>query len=408
MKFVFLCSILFIFLGSCRSQPHNPGQVSGEETLDSKAVSDPIQPGIFKVDSLASLLGNKRVGVVANATSQIRGTHLVDTLQRLGVDLKTVFAPEHGFRGDVPDGEKIKNSIDPASGLPVVSLYGKSKKPSPAMLRDIDVLIFDIQDVGARFYTYLSTLHYLMEAAAENDKKVYVLDRPNPNGFYIDGPVLEPEFSSFVGLVPVPVVYGMTIGEYALMLNGEGWLKNGVQCDLSVVKCNAYTHSSLYELPVVPSPNLPDMKAIYLYPSLCFFEGTDISVGRGTDRPFTRIGEPGNTSGNFTFTPRSIPSASLHPKHEGELCRGYDLSRDSVLRLPPDSIQLHWLLKMYSETDDRSEFWRKDGYFDLLAGTDELRKAVVAGLSAKEIRESWQPGLKAFKKIRKKYLIYSE
>lgn len=346
------------------------------------------------------------MGIVANNTSRINGTHLLDTLLSRGTTVVKVFAPEHGFRGDAPDGAKIDNEIDSRTGVPLISLYGKNKKPTPEMVKDIDVLIFDIQDVGARFYTYLSTLHYLMEAAAENGKPVIVLDRPNPNGFYIDGPVLKPKFQSFVGLDPVPVVYGMTIGEYALMLNGEGWLKDKVKCDLTVIKCSGYTHDSRYNLPVIPSPNLPDMTAIYLYPSLCFFEGTDVSVGRGTDRPFTRIGEPGNTQGNFKFTPRSIPNASMNPKHEGQECTGYDLSQKSLLELSPDSLQIHWLLKMYAETDDRSTFFRKDGYFDLLAGTDSLRKAIVAGLTAKEIRASWQPDLEAFKLIREKYLLY--
>lgn len=403
MKFVVLSVAIWVGIGSCQSQTAEIPTADGANSL---GINEPIRPAIFKMDKIVSLLANKRVGIVANATSKINGTHLVDTLLSRGVNIISVFAPEHGFRGNVPDGQKIKNAMDPSSGLPVVSLYGKTKKPTREMLRDIDILVFDIQDVGVRFYTYLSTLHYVLEAAAENGKEVIVLDRPNPNGFYVDGPVLEPAYSSFIGLDPVPVVYGMTIGEYALMLNGEGWLKGGVACQLQVIECSGYTHESLHQLPVDPSPNLPDMTAIYLYPSLCFFEGTDVSVGRGTERPFTRIGEPGNRGGTFEFTPHSIPTASLYPKHEGEVCTGYDLRKTVDLDAPADSINLYWLLKMYSETDDPDEFWRADGYFDLLAGTDELRKAVVAGLTAKEIRASWQKDLEAFQKIRAKYLIY--
>lgn len=403
MKFIVLCGAILLFIASCRSQSIDSAQGDSYKTLE---VSAPILPGIFKMDSLITLLGDQRIGIVANNTSRINGTHLLDTLLSRGASVVKVFAPEHGFRGDAPDGAKIDNDLDSRTGVPLISLYGKNKKPTSEMLSDIDILVFDIQDVGARFYTYLSTLHYLMEAAAENGKPVIVLDRPNPNGFYIDGPVLKPKFQSFVGLDPVPVVYGMTIGEYALMLNGEGWLKNKVQCDLTVISCSGYTHQSRYELPVIPSPNLPNMTAIYLYPSLCFFEGTDVSIGRGTDRPFTMMGEPGNTKGDFKFTPRSIPNASLHPKHEGVECVGYDLGQKNILQLSPDSLQIHWLLKMYAETDDPDTFFRKDGYFDLLAGTDALRKAIVGGLSAKEIRASWQPDLEAFKFIRKKYLLY--
>ncbi len=403
MKFVAFCGAILLFIASCQSQSAKLPEMSAPKTL---VLNAPVLPAIYKMDTLVELLGDQSVGIVANNTSRINGTHLLDTLLSRGVTVVKVFAPEHGFRGDAPDGAKIANDVDPNTGIPLISLYGKNKKPTPEMLRDVDVLVFDIQDVGARFYTYLSTLHYLMEAAAENGKPVIVLDRPNPNGFYIDGPVLKPKYESFVGLDPVPVVYGMTIGEYAQMLNGEGWLKDAEKCDLTIIKCSGYTHQSRYELPVVPSPNLPDMTAIYLYPSLCFFEGTDVSVGRGTDRPFTKIGEPGNVKGNYTFTPRSIPGASLHPKHEGEKCTGYDLSQKNMLELSPDSLQIRWLLRMYQETDNPKTFFRKDGYFDLLAGTDALRKAMVEGLTAKEIRASWQPDLEDFKIIRERYLLY--
>ncbi|MCA1761916.1 MAG: DUF1343 domain-containing protein [Flavobacteriales bacterium] len=346
------------------------------------------------------------MAVVSNHTGVIGETHLVDTLISRGVDVIRVFAPEHGFRGDVPDGETVKDERDKATGIKVVSLYGKNKKPSPEALEGVDRIVFDIQDVGARFYTYLSTLHYAMEAAAEERIPLVVLDRPNPNGHYIDGPVMRESEMSFVGMHPVPVVYGMTIGEYAQMINGEGWLANSVKCDLQVFEIDNYTHSSTYTLPIAPSPNLPDMKSIYLYPSLCFFEGTNVSVGRGTNFPFSVIGEPGNTSGTFSFVPESKPGASVSPKHKGVKCTGYDL-RDSVnLSDPPAKLQLNWLLRMYTESENKASFFNKNGYFDRLAGNSELRKAVIAGKSQSEIRESWKEEIAAFKTIRMKYLIY--
>ncbi|WP_204336762.1 exo-beta-N-acetylmuramidase NamZ family protein [Cryomorpha ignava] len=407
MKFISLCCLFLPLIASCSSQSaqnHFPETKSQAETITEKQ----ILPGIYAMDSIVAALLGKRVALIANHTSLVDGTHAVDTLLGSGINVVKVFASEHGFRGDAPDGAHIGNTKDPKTGLPIVSLYGKNKKPTPEMLKDVDVIVFDIQDVGCRFYTFLSTMHYAMEAAAENGLEMVVLDRPNPNGFYVDGPVLDPKFKSFVGMHPIPVVYGMTLGECAKMINGEGWLKDGVTADLKVFECENYTHSSLYELPVKPSPNLPNMDAIYWYPSLCFLEGTDVSVGRGTPTPFTIIGEPGNKGGDFEFTPVSIENASTDPKHKGEVCVGYDLSGKLDFKNLPDTVQISWLVRMYNETDSKADFFRKDGYFDLLAGTDALRKALVAGKTANEIRAEWQKDLLDFKKIRVKYLIYAD
>lgn len=365
-----------------------------------------VQPGIYSMPHILDLIGDRAVAVTSNHTGVINGVHLVDTLLASGVEVISVFAPEHGFRGDRPDGEKIRTEVDPKTNLPIISLYGSNKKPTDDRLKGVELMVFDIQDVGARFYTYLSTLHYVMEACAENGVPVVVLDRPNPNIGYVDGPVLDPRFSSFVGMHPVPVVYGMTIGEYARMINGEGWLKGGVEADLHVVECTGYTRDTQYELPVAPSPNLPNMTAIHLYPSLCFFEATTVSVGRGTPHPFSIIGEPSNRSGDYTFTPHPVPGASMHPKHRGELCRGYDLSREVAEPAKLDRVDLSWLLRMYEETGDSTGFFDRPGFFDKLAGTDALRKAVIAGRSEAEIRDDWREDIEEFGEIREKYLIY--
>lgn len=391
---------------SCGAQSSGTHLPKGEEPSQKNA--ETILPGIYSMNEVVSSLDGKRVALIANQTSVINHTHLVDTLLSRGINVVKVFASEHGFRGDVPDGELIDDTKDSKTGIPIVSLYGKTKKPTAEMLRDVDVIVYDIQDVGTRFYTFISTLHYAMEAAAEHGLKVVVIDRPNPNGFYVDGPVLDLKYKSFVGMHPIPAVYGMTPGEVAQMINGEKWLNDGVQCDLEVIKCQNYTRAMRYELPVQPSPNLPTMEAIYWYPSLCFFEGTTVSVGRGTLTPFTIIGEPTNTTGNFIFTPVSIKHASAHPPHENKECRGYNLSGKMDLNNPPDSLQLSWLIRMYNESTSKSTFFRKDGYFDLLAGTDALRKALIAGKTEEEIREEWQNDLDAFKKMRKKYLLYAD
>ena len=353
------------------------------------------------------LLEGKRVAVCGNQTSVVAKTHLVDTLLSRKVNVVKLFCPEHGFRGQAEAGAIIASGKDPLTGLPVVSLYGKNKKPTAEQLQGVDVVLFDLQDVGCRFYTYISTLHYVMEAAAENGVKVIVLDRPNPNGFYVDGPVLEPQYKSFVGMHPVPIAYGMTIGEYARMINGEKWLANGVQCDLTVIKLEGYTHETRYALPVAPSPNLQTTEAIYLYPSLCLFEGTNVSVGRGTDQPFEMYGAPGMQSGDYRFTPRAIPGVSENPPFKGQECRGYllhDIAADNLNN--PGRLNLSYLLTAYRNCVDQSSFFLKNNFFDKLAGTDQLRKQLVVGASEEEIRASWEPDLEKFRHIREQYLLY--
>ena len=362
--------------------------------------------GAQRVDHyLPDLLG-KRVAVVTNQTGMIGGTHLVDSLLSLKVKVVKVFAPEHGFRGDADAGEAVKDERDARTGLPIISLYGEHKKIATAQLADVDLILFDIQDVGVRFYTYVSTLHYVMEAAAANNKPLIVLDRPNPNGFYVDGPVLDPAFSSFVGMHPVPLVHGMTMGEYARMINGEGWLAGKVKCELTVIECSGYDHKKYYELPMKPSPNLPGMSAVYLYPSLGLFEGTPISVGRGTEKPFQCIGAPDVTIGSYRFTPRSMPGAK-DPPYKDKECRGMDLTEfgSFYMRLT-HRIYLHWLIGMYAASTDKQHFFTP--FFDKLAGGPALRTAIEAGTEEELISASWKPAIDAFTKVRAKYLLYDD
>ena len=360
--------------------------------------------GAQETDNYLHLLENKSVGVVANQTSLIGEIHLVDSLISLGVNVKRIFTPEHGFRGAADAGAKVTGGKDEKTGIEIASLYGKTKKPTPEMLRDIDVMLFDLQDVGVRFYTYISTLTYVLEACAEQDIPVVVLDCPNPNGFYIDGPVLKPENTSFVGMHPVPVVYGMTIGEYGKMVNGEGWLKDSVHCELTVVTIPGYDRNAIYELPVKPSPNLPNWEAVYLYPSLCLFEGTIVSVGRGTEKPFQIFGHPA-LRGDYVFTPQSKEGASK-PMFEGEKCRGLDLTEfaHDYANNPPQ-LHLEWLLDAYQQLHIKNYlFFTK--YFNLLAGDSILIQQIEYGKSAEGIRASWSSDLEAFKAVRAKYLIY--
>ncbi len=366
-----------------------------------------IQVGAEQFNDYLPLLKDKRVALVVNQTSRVGNVLLPDFLLSKQVNVVKIFAPEHGFRGNASAGEKVNDSKDLATGLPIISLYGKNFKPKASQLKDVDILIFDIQDVGCRFYTYISTLHYVMEACAETNKTLLVLDRPNPNGFYIDGPVLEPEFKSFVGLHPVPIVYGMTIGEYALMINGEGWLSQNMKCSLQVIPCKKYTHDSMYKLPVPPSPNLPTMQAVYLYPSLCLFEGTVISVGRGTAYPFELIGKPGFVEGSYAFTPLSIPGKAEHPPYEGKECRGFKVTHfaDDYVKLSKQ-LYLYWILGFYEKDTDKEHFFTS--FFEKLAGTAMLRKQIMEGKSPNAIQDSWQPGINAFKKIRIKYLLYPD
>ncbi|MCZ4409459.1 DUF1343 domain-containing protein [Cryomorphaceae bacterium 1068] len=401
MNFVFSILGISLFL-SCGIAP----DVSGQPEESSPQVES-AKPGIYDFERLLSLIGDSKVAVVTNHTGSIEGVHIVDSLLSSGVVVKQVFAPEHGFRGDRADGENIDDTVDRRTGVPVFSLYGNTKKPSKESLEDVDLVLFDIQDVGARFYTYLATLHYVMQACSEQNIPLIVADRPNPHTHYVDGPVLQEKFKAFVGLHPVPIVYGMTIGEYALMLNGEGW-HEAAPCDLTILPCLNYGRNVPYEFPIKPSPNLPTMESVYLYPSICLFEGTKVSVGRGTAEPFTIIGEPGNKNGDFQFIPEPKEGASINPKHNGETCHGYDLS-DFILKPAGISeLDFTWLVRMYNETDDRKDFFLKSMYFDKLAGTDQLRKDISIGVDLDTIRESWQEDLNTFKAIRAKYLIYKD
>ncbi len=361
-------------------------------------------PGASQIDQYRHLIEGKSVAIVANQTSLTGQTHLVDNLLYIGINVKMIFAPEHGYRDLAADGAKIRDGIDPATGIAVRSLYGERNKPSAEDLRGIDIVIFDIQDVGARFYTYISTLHYVMEACAENNVKCMVLDRPNPNGFYFDGSIADTAYRSFVGMHPVPVVHGMTVGEYARMINGEGWLKRGIQCDLTVIKCKNYTHKTLYELPVKPSPNLPNQTSVYLYPSLCFFEGTRVSLGRGTEFPFQVYGSPLLPDRGFSFTPDSVP-ASTKPPLMGVKCYGVDLrnaERDRIV--PSPGINLKWVIDAYNEYPEKENYFTS--YFDKLAAGTTLREQIQKGMTEQQIRESWKEELRKFGEIRKKYLLY--
>lgn len=380
------------------------------QVIEKRTVAnDDIEVGAERVHQYLHLLENQSVGIVCNQTSFVDDAHLVDTLLVHGIDIKTIFAPEHGFRGEASAGAHVKDGIDAKSGLPITSLYGSNKKPTAAQLEGIDILIFDIQDVGARFYTYISTMHYCMEAAAENNVKMIVLDRPNPNGFYVDGPVLQLEFKSFVGMHPIPVVHGLTVGELAQMINGEGWLEGKTKCRLTVVPCKGYSHLDLYTLPIAPSPNLPNMTSIYLYPSLCFFEGTQISVGRGTDLPFQVIGHPDYNLGSYAFTPRSIPGVSDNPKHKDKECNGHSVEQfGSFYFTTVGKLHLDWLEGMYKDYPDKDKFFTGKNFIDKLAGTDELRQQLVSGESLQIVRAKWQLEIEAYKNQRKRYLLYPD
>ena len=366
-----------------------------------------IKTGAEQTEKYVDRLKNKHIAVVANHTTNINGSHLVDSLLNLGVDIVKIFSPEHGFRGNADAGEHVKNYIDEKTGLPVISLYGDSKKPKLNDLKDIDIMVFDLQDVGVRFYTYISTMHYVMEACAEMNVELLILDRPNPNGFYVDGPILDTAYQSFVGMHPVPIVHGMTIAEYAQMVNGEKWLKNGVKCNLSFITCANYTHDSLYELPLNPSPNLQNMRSVYLYPSLGFFEGTSLSAGRGTEFPFQVFGGPDLKNAEFTFTPKSINGASKYPKYKNRKCYGVDLREIEITDLiSQKEINLEWLLFGYQNIENKEQFF--NSFFYNISGTEQLKNQILKGKTEKEIRKSWRSGLKKFKKIRRKYLIYKD
>lgn len=405
--YFFLFSILFFLLISCKPVKQinkgleNDTQLIENELKRKKIIQTGAQQTYIYIPSLFS----KNIAVVANQTSVIfknnstNYTHLVDSLLALNINIQKVFSPEHGFRGTADASEVVKDGIDLKTGIPIISLYGNHKKPTQEQLQGIDVVVFDIQDVGVRFYTYISTLHYVMEACAEAGIPVLVLDRPNPNGHYIDGPTLATEFKSFVGMHPVPLVYGMTIGEYALMIQGENWLNVSKKCDLTIIPLKNYTHKSSYHLPIRPSPNLPNDVAINLYPSLGFFEGTTINAGRGTEFQFQRYGAPFFPESTFYYTPQ--PNfGSKNPKHQGKVCYGVDLKNTDKL----SNVNIHWLLDAYQKTPAAETFF--GATFTIHAGNKTLEQQLKDGTTAKKIRESWQPEINAFKKIREKYLLY--
>lgn len=395
LKRLLLCTALFLVLCTSYAQ---------------------ILPGAARLDQYLPALQGKSVAVFANQTSVVGNMHLVDLLLSKGIRIKKIFSPEHGFRGNADDGKEISDSVDARTGILLVSLYGAKRKAAPEDLKDVDVMVFDIQDVGARFYTYISSLQEYIESAVQSNKTLLILDRPNPNGFYVDGPILDRRFKSFVGMQPVPIVYGMTIGEYAKMLIGEQWIDSSLRrllpanaAKIRVIPCANYTHKSLYTLPVRPSPNLPEMQSIYWYPSTCFFEGTVLSEGRGTDKAFQLFGHPSLPKTGASFTPHSREGAAS-PKLKDQVCYGWNLSGtpEQVLQQVNGRIQLKWLMEAYRLFPDKANFFLTNGHFNHLAGNDILIKQIRNGVPEAEIRKSWQPGLDAFKKIRKKYLLYTD
>lgn len=389
--------VVFLLLLSCVGFANAQNEEKGDLVI-----------GAERFDMLKTLLEDKRIGLVVNQTSILNNeiqTHLLDALLENGFQVKVVFAPEHGFRGIADAGEIVKDSKDIKTGIPIVSIYGKQKAPTAEQMADIDAVVFDIQDVGARFYTYISTMHYVMEACAENDKELIVLDRPNPND-YIDGPIRQPGFRSFVGVDPIPLLHGLTVGELASMINGEGWLKTGENsCKLEVVTMLNWKHGDPYWLPVKPSPNLPNDQAVRLYPSLCFFEATSFSVGRGTYHPFQVIGYPDKKFGDFSFTPTSLPGFDTHPIQKDKVCYGINLQEYPF----EGGLTLKFVLYFYDKCGkNASFFFSRAKWFDLLAGTDQLRKQIIAGMNEEEIRETWKEDLDNYKEMRKKYLLYEE
>lgn len=356
------------------------------------------QPAAYDLGTILPLLKNKKVGLIVNQTSEVRGTHLVDTLVKLKVNVQTIFGPEHGFRGNADAGEKVNSSIDATTGIVIISLYGKNKKPTLEQLKNVDILLFDIQDVGCRFYTYISTMHYVMEACAEAQKPLIILDRPNPNGMYVAGPVLDTSLKSFVGMHPIPIVHGLTVGELAKMIIGEKWISKPL--NLTVIPCKNYAHSMEYTLPIKPSPNLPNSRSIQLYPSLCLFEGTNISVARGTDFPFQAIGFPDSSFGDYVFTPQSRTGMAKNPLHEGKKCYGMDLQ--NINKNP--NFLLEYIIEFYYKSKEKEKYF--NSFFDKLIGNATTKDSIKAGKSAQEIEILWKPELEKYKIMRKKYLIY--
>ncbi|MFN8405977.1 MAG: DUF1343 domain-containing protein [Sphingobacteriaceae bacterium] len=418
MRLSFLSVILFwSIIVSAQNINPIPDRIPHPGYIDVNTINGPpkgpIQTGADQTEKYIPYLQGKNVGMVINKTSIIGRKNSVDSLHALDIRIVKIFGPEHGFRSNASNGTQIANSVDPQTNIPVISLYGKKVKPTKEDLNGIDILIFDIQDVGARFYTYISTLHYVMEACAENKLELMILDRPNPNGFYVDGPVLDPKLKSFIGMHPVPIVHGMTIAEYAQMINGEGWLNNGAVCKLKIIKLKNYRHDKFYELPINPSPNLNSQRAILLYPSLCLFEGTVISLGRGTYTPFQLLGNPElKDQYRFSFTPVSIKGMSETPLHQNITCYGIDLRRYSMNKLQnATTLNLNWLIELYQAYPFKEKFFDYKqnnlmGNFDRLAGTETLREQIINHKTEEEIRLSWEPALSQYKLMRRKYLLY--
>jgi uncharacterized protein YbbC (DUF1343 family) len=400
MKRILLIILLLIAFTDCSTgASHQKKPAAGDKAVHVPEPA-PLMTGAEQLDLIVGKVKGKNVALVVNYTATVGKTHLADTLKSLGVSLKKIMSPEHGFRGDAAAGEHVKDGIDPKTGLSVVSLYGKDRKPTAAQLADVDVVIFDIQDIGVRFFTYLGTLHYLMEACAENGKKVIVLDRPNPNASYIDGPIMQAEFKTFIGMHPVPVVHGLTVGEYAQMINGEGWLDGKKKCELEVVTMKNWKHSDEYILPLKPSPNLPTQQAILLYPSICFFEGTALSLGRGTQIPFQIIGHPDLKTLPFEFTPVDIPGMAIDPPLENKLCHGLDLRNVPA----PKKVDLHYLIDMYNLFPDKEKFFV--AHFARWAGTEDLARQIKQGMTEDQIRATWKKDLDAYRVKRQQYLLY--
>ncbi|GGH03020.1 exo-beta-N-acetylmuramidase NamZ family protein [Mucilaginibacter phyllosphaerae] len=399
-------SLLFFKCDNFAQAPN--GAQKTPNNAQKKQLIAPVLPAADRLDTYLGYLKGRKIGMLINQTSIIGSNKkpLVDSLLKLGVNIKKIYGPEHGFRGNASDGAKIDNTVDAVTGLPALSLYGKHFKPTPDDLKGINLMLFDVQDVGTRFYTYISTLHYVMEACAENNIELMILDRPNPNGVYVDGPILDTAFRSFVGMHPIPVLHGMTIAEYAQMINGEGWLKNKVKCKLKIIKVANYQHDMDYTLPVNPSPNLNTAQSVLLYPHICFFEGTKLSLGRGTLFPFQVIGSPLlKDKYTFNFKPVSIPGMSDKPPLKDTICYGIDLKNYNMQTIRSSGkLNLAWLIDIYNIYPDKAHFFTP--YFKKLAGNDELRQQIIAGKTEAEVRRSWEPGLSKFKAIRAKYLLY--
>ncbi len=393
MKLLINIIILSLISLSCDSTP---------KLLENKGGN--LKVGAERVEKYFPLLKNKKVALLVNHTSIVKDKHLVDYLRDSHIEIVKIFSPEHGFRGKADAGEKIKNKLDPKTGIPIISLYNKNRKPTAEQLKGVDIIIFDIQDVGVRFYTYISSLHYMMESCAENNKQLIVLDRPNPNGDYIAGPVLKPLFKSFVGMHEIPIVHGLTVGELAKMINSEGWLSKKKRCNLKVIPVLNYDHNTRYSLPVKPSPNLPNDISIRLYPSLCFFEATKISIGRGTYMPFQIIGYPDSNAGNFSFTPKSIEGMSKNPKLIDQKCYGDDLRKTSINH----KFTLKFFYKYFEQSQHHDKFVNRKRFFNLLAGNNSLIKKLSSKMSYLDIENSWSRDIIKYKTMRKKYLIYKD